>query len=232
VKLCGAFYIRARTIGGIGRFGHTRRCDQKYVICVRMALSPRHHSPTDCLALVPHPATPCAPVQAIEVALQWQGAAELRLRYRIRARMAALRVPEPEPPGPAEGLWRRLCLEAFAGAGEGEGRYHEFNFSPSGRWAAFAFSAPRVRDAAGPALAIEPRLRITQTDAALTLTAALPLAALPPLERATAWQVGLSAVIETMDGALSYWALAHPAPRPDFHHRAGWTLSLTPSTAP
>ena len=31
-------------------------------------------------------------------------------------------------------------------------------------------------------------------------------------------RIGLSAVIETTDGALSYWALAHPAEKPDFHH--------------
>ena len=36
----------------------------------------------------------------------------------------------------------------------------------------------------------------------------------------------MSAVIETDDGRLSYWALAHPAPQPDFHHRAGWTARL------
>jgi hypothetical protein len=28
-------------------------------------------------------------------------------------------------------------------------------------------------------------------------------------------------VLETLDGQLSYWALHHPAERPDFHHRAG-----------
>jgi len=36
----------------------------------------------------------------------------------------------------------------------------------------------------------------------------------------------LTAVIETQDGNLSYWALHHPAERPDFHRNAGWTAEL------
>ena len=33
-------------------------------------------------------------------------------------------------------------------------------------------------------------------------------------------------VIETVDGERSYWALAHPAGQPDFHHRDSFTLAL------
>jgi hypothetical protein len=40
------------------------------------------------------------------------------------------------------------------------------------------------------------------------------------------WEVGLSAVIEAADGALSYWALRHPAGRPDFHHPDCFALDL------
>ena len=34
--------------------------------------------------------------------------------------------------------------------------------------------------------------------------------------------IGLTAVIETATGAKSYWALHHPAEKPDFHHRNGF----------
>jgi hypothetical protein len=40
------------------------------------------------------------------------------------------------------------------------------------------------------------------------------------------WQIGLTAVIETATGEKSYWALHHPAEKPDFHHRGGFALSL------
>ena len=30
--------------------------------------------------------------------------------------------------------------------------------------------------------------------------------------------IGLSAILEEEDGTKSYWALAHPPDKPDFHH--------------
>jgi hypothetical protein len=33
-------------------------------------------------------------------------------------------------------------------------------------------------------------------------------------------------VIEAADGGKSYWALAHPPGRPDFHHAAGFAAHL------
>jgi hypothetical protein len=33
-------------------------------------------------------------------------------------------------------------------------------------------------------------------------------------------------VIEEGDGVLSYWALRHPAARPDFHHPEGFALEI------
>ena len=41
-----------------------------------------------------------------------------------------------------------------------------------------------------------------------------------------ALQLGLAAVIESADGALSYWALRHPPGEPDFHHRDAFALAL------
>jgi hypothetical protein len=39
-------------------------------------------------------------------------------------------------------------------------------------------------------------------------------------------RLGLSAVIEAVDGAMSYWALAHPSAKPDFHHPDSFVLDL------
>jgi hypothetical protein len=36
----------------------------------------------------------------------------------------------------------------------------------------------------------------------------------------------VSAVVETLDGALSYWALRHPPGKPDFHHADSFALEL------
>jgi len=58
-----------------------------------------------------------------------------------------------------------------------------------------------------------------------TLGAEVPAGWLPDAADRS-WSLGLSAVIESADGRLSYWALRHPAPRPDFHQRAGWAARL------
>ena len=39
-------------------------------------------------------------------------------------------------------------------------------------------------------------------------------------------EVGITAVIEHSNGALSYWALHHPAAEADFHHRGGFTIQV------
>ena len=170
------------------------------------------------LNLRPHPATPCAAVDSIVVTVAFDPAGHLRLTYVLASDLSRLRLPAAAArPGPADGLWRHTCFEAFVGPDDAPD-YREFNFAPSGHWAAYAFSAERVR-ATAPTIA--PRITCQRDAHTLTLEALLPL---PP--SSAPLRLGLSAVIETADGALSYWALAHPAPRPDFHQRAGWTLRL------
>ncbi|RRD58515.1 DOMON-like domain-containing protein [Comamonadaceae bacterium OH2545_COT-014] len=175
--------------------------------------------------LFSHPATPCPDVTQLQVTLAPEPVARAwRLEYQLHGRLARLRLPAPAAcPAATDGLWQHTCFEAFAGR-MGEAAYREFNFSPSGHWAAYTFRRERERDPHAPPLPA-PRLACTQTADVFTLRAWLPAAALPAAG-GSAWQWGLSAVIESADGRLSYWALHHPAPRPDFHARGGWTLLL------
>jgi hypothetical protein len=52
------------------------------------------------------------------------------------------------------------------------------------------------------------------------------------LEAELAWdpgpalRIGLAAILEDLDGSLSYWALAHAPGRPDFHRRESFVLQL------
>ena len=171
-------------------------------------------------ALHPHPATPAGvPLDlSVSVRLDTDG---LRLVYSLNGDTAGLRITPAAAPGPANGLWQHTCLEAFVAA-EDEAAYREFNFSPSGQWAAYGFSSERVRAVAG--VEGQPLLQTTMSAAQLVLTAHLPWKALPA--RATALCIALSAVIEESSGHLSYWALHHPQARPDFHHPAARTLRL------
>lgn len=174
--------------------------------------------------LQPHPATPCPALDSVVATLARDAdSGAWQVGYRLSGDMARLRLPPPAPqPAATDGLWQHSCLELFV-ARAAEARYHEFNFSPSGDWAGYAFSAERVRDLDAAPLPA-PRIRCERAARTLALQAWLPAAALPP--GAGDFALGLTAVVESTDGSLSYWALAHPGARPDFHRRAGWTAQL------
>lgn len=181
---------------------------------------PNHDYP---LTLLCHPATPAQVVRTIEAHVSSRPDGSLTFAYRLWGDMARLLVPQEQAPERKDLLWEHTCFEAFIGV-PGKTAYREFNFSPSGLWAAYAFSDYRQRDESfEPPDA--PQITTRLFAGRLEVEATLAPGALPP--GAKTLQIALSAVVETADtveGSHSYWALHHPAPRPDFHHRAGFAL--------
>lgn len=177
------------------------------------------------LNLICHPATPAPVLRSLDARLSLDPQGNIALAFCLRGDMVRVRIPEEKRPERTDLLWEHTCFEAFIGAC-GDTAYHEFNFSPSGQWAAYAFSDYRQRHA--DLSAIEPpRITARRFAGRLEVDAVIPVSALPPNPAKAAWQIGLSAVIEaadTIDGQHSYWALHHPAARPDFHQRAAFTL--------
>jgi hypothetical protein len=142
------------------------------------------------------------------------------LTFSLAGDISSLSIPESRQPGRADDLWRHTCFEAFVMAGEGPG-YHEFNFSPSGEWAVYAFRG--YRDAEVLEHEITPGIVVRKTIDRLELEAEICLDFLP---QGRPLRVGLSAVLEDADGVLSYWALRHPPGKPDFHHTDAFALQL------
>ena len=174
----------------------------------------------ECFALCLHPAGACMHVRALECLLA-RGEGGWQLRYVLRGDVGRLAVPAASgAPQQRDGLWRHTCFEAFAARPDAAG-YWEFNFSPSGDWAAYAFASERVRCAVQPPVQA-PRIQCVRAADALRVEVWLPDWAPPQ----GAWQWGLSAVLEDDAGALSYWALHHAKAKPDFHDRAGWRAML------
>lgn len=171
---------------------------------------------TQAVALVPHPATPCAAVRSILVHVRREPRT-LSLRYVLAGDLARLRIPALRPPDRADGLWRHTCFELFV-TGEEASAYREFNFSPSGEWAAYAFA--RYRDGGTTPDCPPPAIACRRPQDGLELYAD---AACAPEGRL---RIGLSAVVEDAAGALSYWALRHPATKPDFHHPESFALHI------
>ncbi|WP_292070087.1 DOMON-like domain-containing protein [Brevundimonas sp. UBA7534] len=159
------------------------------------------------LPLIPHPTTAAVHGLTLEVEARRAGGV-LSLEYSLGGPVETVLWPEPAGRVHTDELWRTTCFEAFARTAGG---YVEYNLSPSGAWAAYGFDGYRegMRNLAVPALFI-----VTRTAPGrfvLTTDVELP-------EDATG-AVGLTAVIERLDGSILYWALTHPSPEPDFHHR-------------
>lgn len=170
--------------------------------------------------LIPHPDFPPATVTRVEAEIEGTATGRLALRYHVFGAAPAL--PARAAPARCDGLWKTTCFELFL-RGEGPG-YVEFNFSPSCEWAAYAFEAYRsgMRDLP---VEVPPRIdggEVGGTEYSLQTEIDLP------------WHADLAsitAVIEETDGTRSFWALAHPPGKPDFHDPACFVLELPAATA-
>ena len=158
------------------------------------------------------------------------GANELVLSYTIEADAAQIRVPSAWIPRMGQDLWRHTCCECFI-ALKNEPAYHEYNFSPSGEWAAYAFLKYRE---GGPLAdsSLRPQITVRKFQDRIELDAAIALERLSDRYRENVVVLGLSAVIEDVEGGLSHWALAHPERKPDFHRREAFTLEFPPDLPP
>jgi hypothetical protein len=153
----------------------------------------------------------------------------LHLQYEVTGELSALNIPARQAPCAVDGLWQQTCFEAFI-AVNGEERYYEFNFSPSSAWAAYAFSAYRKRSAW--TIKKAPIIKCTQTKASLVMDVLIAAVDLPLKRAEQSFQLGLTAVIETNEGELSYWALQHSDSEPDFHQGKHFILSFNPNNPP
>ena len=214
------------------------------------------------LPLTPHPDTPPNAIGSVVCSVSWQGPGNWCFDYIVAEPPEALRLPAAVTPARADGLWQRTCFELFLRR-PGHAGYWEFNFSPSGEWAAYRFDDYR---AGMEELPVESP-RITSTDPAqfaTGMTAHLTALGIdaetakmmagmdvggvgyapasqyalnaclddPALGGPGEWLAAITAVIEEADGTKSYWALRHPAGKPDFHHPDCLALELPAASAP
>jgi hypothetical protein len=167
--------------------------------------------------LVAHPTFEPGEVKAVSV--RWAELPDKRLMLRFMVDGAGgLVVPAYRGRGRGEELWKSTCFELFLY--DGGGRYREFNFSPSGQWAAFEFSGYRnligdfqPRDT--------PEIKHETGSEMFVQTVFLDRRELEGAERAS-----LAAVIEEQGGRPSYWAMGHAGLKPDFHDPACFRVPL------
>ncbi len=169
--------------------------------------------------LLPHPDTPPLAVTRIEAIVLGIDANWLKLRWIIAGGSSVI-VPPLAGRGRADGLWQATCFELFVRM-TGKGAYCEFNLSPSERWAAYDFADYRDGMVERP-MPRDPGCVWRGSQGTRMFDANLPFVGLPSLPAA----IALSAVIEETDGTKSYWALAHPPGKPDFHHPTCFAATL------
>ncbi len=179
--------------------------------------SPQVHT----LTLAPHPSEPPDAVRAVEARLLRSADGTLAITYSVEGDLSRVRLPSPGPARRTDGLWRHTCFELFVATDPGPA-YLELNFSPSGEWAGYSFSAYRAHMAVADGTRT-PAIAVAADEDRLTVDAAVRLERLRGDAPA---RVALAAVIEASSGSLSHWALEHPPGKPDFHHPRGFALQI------
>lgn len=166
-----------------------------------------------------HPDFECPAVDALAAAVSRVGDV-LTIRYWGSGNVDQLAIPATLPaPARTDGLWKHTCFELFVKPAGGDA-YLEFNFSPSGQWAAYRFRSYRAGmeelEIAAPQIAWRADAGGGELSVALDL-AGFNLAGA---------RLAMTAVIELVGGEKSYWSLAHAEGKPDFHHPASFAADL------
>jgi hypothetical protein len=126
------------------------------------------------------------------------------------------------PPVRRKALWEETCFELFLGVKNSD-YYWEFNLSPAEHWNVYRFKAYRhgmQEENAFKSLPLSVRIE----PEVLKLSLDLDLDKIVPAD--SSLKVGISAVIKSANGELTYWALTHPGPQPDFHRRDSFIVEL------
>ena len=176
-------------------------------------------------ALQCHPLSEEDFVDRITVQVDRAEDGRLQIKYTLHGLIDEMHLPEVAQPERTDGLWKDTCFELFCG-GADEGSYVEFNFAPSGQWAAYAFTAYREGMTEIPCA--PPHIDCTAGEGIFDMTITMDL---PESLRTVDVMAGFSAVIADKDGRIAYWALAHPPGKADFHHKDCFALQLEARSA-
>ena len=172
-----------------------------------------------------HPLSEMGFVDAIAVHVDRAEGGRLQIKYTLHGLTDEIDFPEVAQPKRTDGLWKDTCFDLICGRAD-DGSYVEFNFAPSGRWAAYAFTGYRegMTELACP----PPQIICTVGAGIFEMTVTMDL---PESLRALDVMAGFSVVIADKHGRTAYWALAHPPGKADFHHKDCFALQLEARSA-
>lgn len=146
----------------------------------------------------------------------------LAISYELLGDLAQLAIPTSAVPARKNQLWAEMCLEFFLGI-KNSPQYWEFNLSPAGHWNVYHFADYRQGMQAEIAFESLP-FSVQNLPNSLSLVLEINLDKIVQANQAL--EVGISAVIKTKDGEVTYWALTHPSLQADFHQRDSFIVQL------
>ena len=151
----------------------------------------------------------------------------ITLKYSLTGKINDVLLPSTSvDPRRKDELWKATCFEFFL-AIKNEPQYWEFNLSPSGDWNVYRMDAYRRVGFREEALIQQLQIETTREENKFTLDSAADLT--PIIQHSFASQTlqfGISAILQTQSGNVTYWALTHPGSEADFHLRESFILSL------
>jgi len=147
----------------------------------------------------------------------------LSVRCEVQGDLSKVSIPAAaEASRRRDRLWEETCLELFLGTADSE-EYWEINLSPSGDWNVYRFDRYREGMRKETDITSLP-FDVRRDPEALLFTAETGIGTIVPEGKVLAATVAV--LIKTSDGGKSHWAPIHPASRPDFHRRDGFSLIL------
>lgn len=182
--------------------------------------------------LVCHPDTATQPKLRIGAEVGRKGNGHICAEFRALGRQDCIRWPKRAHPdgdrwSRRDGLWQSTCFEIFVKP-RGSAEYLEYNFASTCEWAGYEFDDYRagMRESVSSSIAKASwQMRAERVKFTVVL-------ALPPGYGERHLDIALAAITEETDGTKSYWALAHPPGKPDFHHPACFAATLPAPQAP
>jgi hypothetical protein len=148
----------------------------------------------------------------------------LFIRHEVNGDTVAILLPaKASTPSRTDNLWKATCFEFFL-AVPNKSAYWEFNMSPSGGWNVYNMDAYRRIGFREDIAFTQLPFLFSNTDNKLSLDISVDLS--PIVQHQQKVRIGITAIIQTVDGNETYWALTHPGNQADFHLRESFILEL------
>lgn len=148
----------------------------------------------------------------------------LTVRYLLAGNLSAIFLPSPiTNPARKDELWQTTCFEFFI-AGKNSPRYWEINLSPSGDWNVYVMDVYRQVNMRKESRIEQLKFQVQKDEEGFSLETELDMS--PIIPEALPIEMGITTVIQSNSGRVSYWALTHSRPEADFHWRHSFVLEF------